>query len=202
MSEDLTPPHWNALPHEAPMTAPGWAEEVWRAAVEAWRCAKYLPGMTQLDNTLCDQAAATELPRLCVSREEHQAVVDAAKAVLDACYLADASEDLPEHIDGSLLDKLSLALWPEIWTEEQVAALNAFQDRGDVHPFTCGSDNRSDDAHKAAQQEEGGDLGQLVATRQGWICPACSYRQFWAHDFMFARAALKDQSKEAGDGEV
>lgn len=111
----------------------------------------------------------------------------AGQQLLEACYRADALEELPEHIDGSLLDAMRLAIWPEIWTDEQVAALNAYQDRGDVHPFTCGGD-RFDEAHKAAQEEHGGDFGQLVATRQGWVCNACDYRQFWAHDFMFDQA--------------
>lgn len=55
------------------------------------------------------------------------------------------------------------------WTDEQVAALNRWQRRGDVHPFTC--DNGSH---------------VLVATNQGWICPkhGCDYRQNWAHVFM------------------
>lgn len=114
-------------------------------------------------------------------------LAEAGQQLLEACYQADALEELPEQIDGSLLDAMRLAIWPEIWTDEQVAALNAYQDRGDVHPFTC-SGNRSDDAHKAAQEEHGGDFGQLVATRQGWVCNACDYRQFWAHDFMFDQA--------------
>lgn len=113
-----------------------------------------------------------------------------AKALLDACYLADANEDLSGYVDGSLLDNLSTALeWrlPEIWTQEQVDALNASQE-GYGHPFTCGG-NRSDDAHREYAAENGGDLGQLIATKRGWVCPACDYRQFWAHDFQFEGAA-------------
>lgn len=55
------------------------------------------------------------------------------------------------------------------FTIEQVEALNAWQTRGDVHPFTCG------DALCRAD---------LVATESGWICRRCTYRQDWAHDFM------------------
>lgn len=61
------------------------------------------------------------------------------------------------------------------WTEEQVASLNAYQASGRYHPFTCA--NRSEPGH----QERHGDLGVLVATKDGWICPDCDYTQDWAH---------------------
>ena len=70
------------------------------------------------------------------------------------------------------------------WTVEQTAALNAWQRDGRVHPFTCGSGDRMDEKHRAAQALYGGDFGQLMATPNGWFCPACDYRQKWAHDFM------------------
>lgn len=69
------------------------------------------------------------------------------------------------------------------FTPEQVEALNRWQNTPWVHPFTCGND-RGDDAHVAYQIEHGGDLGQLVATPEGWKCPVCGYSQDWAHDFM------------------
>jgi hypothetical protein len=71
------------------------------------------------------------------------------------------------------------------WTPEQTMALNAWQACGWVHPFTCAPD-RSDAAHRAYVASEGGDLGELQATPDGWICPVCHYRQNWAHDFMLA----------------
>lgn len=54
------------------------------------------------------------------------------------------------------------------WTEDQVAAINAWQASGVVHPFTCEADH-------ARQQT-------LVAERDGWHCPDpdCSYTQDWA----------------------
>jgi hypothetical protein len=60
------------------------------------------------------------------------------------------------------------------WTDEQVTALNRYQDAGEVHPFTCGNlhaDSRSP---------------VLLATPNGWRCPnpTCDYQQDWAHDFM------------------
>lgn len=70
------------------------------------------------------------------------------------------------------------------WTPQQVLALNRWQEAGTVHPFTCGSGDRMDFAHVAYANRNGGDFGQLVATARGWICPACSYTQDWAHDFM------------------
>lgn len=70
------------------------------------------------------------------------------------------------------------------WSPEQVDALNRWQNNGHVHPFTCGSGRRMDAAHRSYQAEFGGDHGQLVATPDGWKCPACDYRQNWAHDFM------------------
>lgn len=130
-------------------------------------------------------AQTAELTRL---RAENEALRGGSTALLNACYRADAMEELPDCIDGSLLDAMNAAIWPDIWTDEQVAKLNEFQN-GYGPPFTCGSGNRSDAAHAAVRSEEGGDLGQLVATRQGWICPACDYRQFSAHEHMFSGAA-------------
>lgn len=66
------------------------------------------------------------------------------------------------------------------WSADIVAALNEWQRSGLVHPYTCGG-NRMDAAHSTYQAEHGGDFGQLIATTTGWVCPACSYRQDWAH---------------------
>ena len=55
------------------------------------------------------------------------------------------------------------------WTENQVAALNGWQQRLDVHSFTCGNDSRH---------------AVLVATPDGWRCVECAYQQLWAHAFM------------------
>jgi hypothetical protein len=65
------------------------------------------------------------------------------------------------------------------FTPEQVEALNEFQTAGQMHPFTCA--NRGDEGHI---RREGSDLGQLIATPNGWTCPDCDYTQDWAHDFM------------------
>jgi len=59
------------------------------------------------------------------------------------------------------------------FSDEQVERLNAWQQRGDVHPFTCPGNNP--DCWKGRD---------LVARPDGWVCPCGAYRQYWAHDFM------------------
>jgi hypothetical protein len=59
------------------------------------------------------------------------------------------------------------------WTSKQVDSLNQFQHSGMMHPFTCPG-------------HEGDGDRNLVATRSGWICCHCDYRQDWAHDWMCA----------------
>lgn len=66
---------------------------------------------------------------------------------------------------------------------DQVEQLNKTQVAGRIHPFTC--PNRSDGEHRVFNS----DLGALVATRRGWICPWCDYTQDWAHEFMATEAA-------------
>jgi hypothetical protein len=68
------------------------------------------------------------------------------------------------------------------FSPENVFRLNNYQHSG-WHPFTCGND-RASQAHKAYQIEYGGDLGELIATTAGWICPVCKYTQDWAHASM------------------
>lgn len=70
------------------------------------------------------------------------------------------------------------------FSAEQVAVLNQFQRLRNFHPFTCGSGNRTDDAHLDGE-------GVLVAAKEGWICPYCDYRQNWAHGFMADPQALE-----------
>lgn len=56
------------------------------------------------------------------------------------------------------------------WTAQQVDALNRFQRSGVFHEFTCPGHGHGDRT--------------LVATRSGWICCHCDYRQYWAHAAM------------------
>jgi DNA-binding NtrC family response regulator len=70
------------------------------------------------------------------------------------------------------------------FSPDQVESLNRYQRSGLGHPFTCGN-NRGSKAHKKAMKVRGDkDLGVLVATSNGWVCPACSYTQQYAYDFM------------------
>ena len=62
------------------------------------------------------------------------------------------------------------------WTDEQIIALNAWQNSIWVHPFTC-----------INSHTEGRNL---IATKDGWICPHCDYTQNWAHDFMMNPESL------------
>lgn len=62
-------------------------------------------------------------------------------------------------------------------TPDQILALNHYQN-GPMHAFTC--PKRDDGDHRYFN----GDVGALVATRYGWICPWCEYEQDWAHEIM------------------
>lgn len=62
-----------------------------------------------------------------------------------------------------------------IFTPEQVVDLNRYQRAREYHPYTC--PYRGDGKHRVFN----GDLGALVATVRGWICPFCDYTQGWAH---------------------
>lgn len=68
------------------------------------------------------------------------------------------------------------------FSAEAVQTLNEYQTAtgaaSTMHPFTCA--NRGDGHHGV----EGGDLGVLIATEQGWVCPSCDYIQSWTHAFM------------------
>ena len=64
------------------------------------------------------------------------------------------------------------------FTPDEVVSLLNHQQNGNFHPFTCG--NRGDGNHRVIIS----DLGALVPTVKGWICPFCDYTQDWAHGFM------------------
>ena len=65
---------------------------------------------------------------------------------------------------------------PEWMFGNSVEARNALQNCGKVHPRTCGN-NRTDASHVEYQSKHGGDFGQLVAVKGGWVCPVCGYKQ-------------------------
>jgi hypothetical protein len=64
------------------------------------------------------------------------------------------------------------------WSSAQVDALNYFQRRGDFHEFTC------------PEHHDGADR-TLLATKDGWLCPHCDYRQNWAHSMMVTQPPLE-----------
>jgi hypothetical protein len=76
------------------------------------------------------------------------------------------------------------------WTPDQVKGLNDYQFNGYFHPYTC--ENRGDGKHRTL----GRDLGTLIATTEGWVCPYCSYEQNWAHAMSVEMANKEDPSQQ------
>lgn len=62
-----------------------------------------------------------------------------------------------------------------------------------MHPYTCGY--RDQDGHFTA----GGDLGLLIATEDGWRCPACQYEQEYRE---FERAIVADHPRLAAESSI
>ncbi len=67
------------------------------------------------------------------------------------------------------------------FTPDEVVNLDNYQRAGQMHPFTCPNRDR------VTHRDMAGDLGALIPTVRGWICPFCDYTQNWAHDFMKRR---------------
>lgn len=59
------------------------------------------------------------------------------------------------------------------WSDDVIEGLNRYQVSGVCHPYTCGSGNRKDVRHSDNE-------GVLQATRNGWVCPFCDYKQEYA----------------------
>jgi len=76
------------------------------------------------------------------------------------------------------------------WTDEQVTQLNAWQQSGYMHPFTCGGSVHDGNVH--------GERPALFAERDGWVCPDtnCDYRQNWAHSFMASPEVLTNMNDQ------
>ncbi len=79
------------------------------------------------------------------------------------------------------------------FTDEQVVALNRYQEETFMHPFTCCS-------HDGCERHEREDSGMLIATNEGWVCPCGKWKQDWAHEFMLNKpvdpfAAIRDRMK-------
>lgn len=72
------------------------------------------------------------------------------------------------------------------WTDEQVAALNRWQQRGNVHPFTCGASEPHPVGPPGSDSFKHRETNRtLIAENDGWHCPTCRYTQDWAWDAMF-----------------
>lgn len=73
------------------------------------------------------------------------------------------------------------------WTPQQVAALNAYQTAGIMHPYTCGG----------VKLGRGRCRRVLVAITDGWRCPrrGCRYQQDWAHDWTAGEWLLEGDNR-------
>lgn len=79
------------------------------------------------------------------------------------------------------------------WTAEQIEGLNRYQQNRRVHPYTCG--NRSAPGHKEYAEAHGErDVGILIATERGWVCPVCDYTQEWAHGMSLRLSEIEQHS--------
>jgi hypothetical protein len=99
----------------------------------------------------------------------------AATVALIRAAEQDSAADWPQGVDNSHLDRAWEALdatYPVIWTDEQVAGVQAWQECGWVHPLTCA--NHNDNWHR----DEDGEEVLPIALPQGLVCRSCGYRQF------------------------
>lgn len=67
------------------------------------------------------------------------------------------------------------------WSDRIIESANQQQWNVMNHPYTCRTGNRMDEDHRVYQRKFGGDYGQLIATKEGFKCPACSYVQSWKY---------------------
>ena len=81
--------------------------------------------------------------------------------------------DIDQAGRPDLVDDIVIETVTAPWTQRQLENLVAWQEAEWVHPYTC--PRRSDGTHRNTR-----DLGVLVPTITGWICPDCDYRQEWA----------------------
>lgn len=63
------------------------------------------------------------------------------------------------------------------FTQGEVDSLNAYQQSGAMHPFTCGSGKHTDFNHLDGE-------GVLMARPEGLYCPYCNYVQNWCWPWM------------------
>lgn len=84
--------------------------------------------------------------------------------------------------------------------DDQVEAINRYQNAGMFHPLTCGN-NRGDLSHRAyAAEHKQFDWGILVATPEGMVCPVCGYKQEGIPAVVLDMAKRAPQEGDDSDG--
>lgn len=116
--------------------------------------------------------------------EAASVILDIAPAEIVKAWKKEGNYEAPPGIRDEKCESQAHGAAPDasvsksVFSPDEVVALAANQTGGQIHPFTC--PNRGDGIHRTML----GDLGALVPTTRGWICPFCDYTQGWAHDFM------------------
>lgn len=73
------------------------------------------------------------------------------------------------------------------FTQQQAARMNAYQEMGIYHPYTC--PQRGDGKHTTRN-------GVLLATTAGWICLDCPYVQETVHEYVIDDDFHRDMHAE------
>lgn len=99
--------------------------------------------------------------------KQYQARVDKLVAAAEPELAGDSSVERLAEEEPTEVDLESMKIYAP-WDEDQVKQLQAFQDFGNFHAFTCGNDH--------------GRPVNLMPDEEGWYCPVedCEYTQDWA----------------------
>lgn len=76
------------------------------------------------------------------------------------------------------------------FSKELIEKLNANQNSGNSHPYTCGGSGHIPDCKRQAAYDKrfkgekvdftNENEGVLIATQEGWVCPCGKYTQDWS----------------------